>query len=111
LQWRLREQRARKRKDDCEKYSHEPQNSGRSSWCATVVLGSARLWCVGDRILRSRTLRPCSNSFRASSQQSSSPQNAAISTLQACAPQNSVKVLRLTKHSCTLSESLRWEAT
>jgi hypothetical protein len=54
----------------------------------TARLGSALILSAGDRILRSRTftLRQQSE-IAAKSDKSSSPQNAATSTLQACAPQ------------------------
>jgi hypothetical protein len=50
--------------------------------------GSALILSAGDRILRTRTFTLGQQSETAAkSDKSSSPQNAAISTLQACAPQ------------------------
>jgi hypothetical protein len=51
-------------------------------------LGSALILSAGDRILRSRTLMLAQQTdFAMKSQKSSSPQDAATSTLQACASQ------------------------
>jgi hypothetical protein len=51
-------------------------------------LESALILSAGDRILRSRTFMPAQQSdFAAKSEKSSSPQDAATSTLKACAPQ------------------------
>jgi hypothetical protein len=51
-------------------------------------LGSALILSAGDRSLRSRTLMLAQQTdFAVKSEKSSSPQNAATSTLQACAPQ------------------------
>jgi hypothetical protein len=51
-------------------------------------LGSALILSAGDRILQSRTFTSGEQSDVATeSEKSSSPQNAATSTLQACAPQ------------------------
>jgi hypothetical protein len=51
-------------------------------------LGSALILSAGDRILRSRTFMSAQKSdFATKSEKSSSPQNAATSTLQACALQ------------------------
>jgi hypothetical protein len=55
---------------------------------AIAPLGSALILSVGDRILRSRTFTSSEQSqIAVKSDKSSSPQNAANSTLQACAPQ------------------------
>src|SRR6476620_11063324 len=92
LRWRLREHRAGEQKECCEKTFHKRPSFRLTPSGASSVLGSARLWRVGDRILRSRTfadLRSLPRSFE--SKKSSSPQNAATSTLKACAPQNSAK--------------------
>jgi hypothetical protein len=56
LRWRLRERRGGERKNECEQNFHGPKDSVRSSRYATAVLGSARLWRAGRRILRRRTL-------------------------------------------------------
>ena len=49
-------------------------------------LGSALILSAGDRILRSRTFTSVRQlNFAAKSEKSSSPQDGAISTLQACA--------------------------
>jgi hypothetical protein len=54
---------------------------------AIAHLGSALILSAGDRILRSRTFISGQQSeIAAKSDKSSSPQNAATSTLQACAP-------------------------
>ena len=54
---------------------------------AIARLGSALILSAGDRILRSRTFTSAQQSdIAAKSDKSSSPQNAATSTLQACAP-------------------------
>ena len=90
LRWRLREHRGGEQKECCEKTFHKRPSFRLTPTGASSVLGSARLWRVGDRILRSRTfadLRSLPRSFE--SDKSSSPQNAATSTLKACAPQNS----------------------
>jgi hypothetical protein len=50
--------------------------------------GTTLILSAGDRILRSRTFTLGQQSeIAAKSDESSSPQNAAASTLQACAPQ------------------------
>ena len=55
---------------------------------AIAHLGSALILSAGDRILRSRTFSSGQQSdIAAKSDKHSSPQNAATSTLQACAPQ------------------------
>jgi len=55
---------------------------------AIARLGSALILSAGDRILRSRTFTPGQQSEIArKADESSSPQDAATSTLQACAPQ------------------------
>jgi hypothetical protein len=55
---------------------------------AIAPLGGALILNAGDRILRSRTFTPSEQSQTAvKSDKSSSPQNAANNTLQACAPQ------------------------
>lgn len=55
---------------------------------AIARLGSALILSAGDRILRSRTFASVQQShIAAKSDKSSSPQDAATSTLQACAPQ------------------------
>src|SRR5205807_10288262 len=72
------------------------------------TLGSALMLSAGDRILRSRT----SLSFRLSqieshSRKSSSPQNAATSTLQACAPpERSAKEFRLNQTNLPTARKL-----
>ena len=77
-------------KECCEKTFHKRPSFRLTPTGASSVLGSARLWRVGDRILRSRTFVDLSLIRRSfESDKSSSPQNAATSTLQACAPQNS----------------------
>jgi hypothetical protein len=54
---------------------------------AIARLGSALILSAGDRILRSRTFTSAQQSdIAAKSDKSSSPQDAATSTLQACAP-------------------------
>ena len=94
LRWRLREHRGGEQKECCEKTFHKRPSFRLTPTGASSVLGSARLWRVGDRILRSRTfaeLRSLPRSFE--SNESSSPQNAATSTLKACAPQNAAFTL------------------
>ena len=55
---------------------------------AIAPLGSALILNAGDRILRSRTFTSSEQSqIAVKSDKSWSPQNAATSTLQACAPQ------------------------
>jgi hypothetical protein len=55
---------------------------------AIANLGSALILSACDRILRSRTLTSGQQSdIAAKSDKSSSPQDAATNTLQACAPQ------------------------
>ena len=57
------------------------------STLAIARLGSVLILSAGDRILRSRTFTLGQQSeIAAKSDKSSSPQNAATSTLQACAP-------------------------
>jgi len=57
------------------------------------VLGSALILSAGDRILRSRTSLFCRVPQIAPIwEESPSPQNAAISTLQACAPRNDPRI-------------------
>jgi hypothetical protein len=54
---------------------------------ARANLGSALILSAGDRILRSRTFTSGQESeIAARSDKSSSPQDAATSTLEACAP-------------------------
>src|SRR6478752_2189411 len=55
LRWRLREHRAGEQKECCEKTFHKRPSFRLTPTGASSVLGSARLWRVGDRILRSRT--------------------------------------------------------
>src|SRR4029453_1205820 len=57
LWWRLREYRGREQKQCCEKTFHKPPSFRLTPIGASSVLGSARLWRSGDRILRSRTFR------------------------------------------------------
>src|SRR6478672_7742491 len=98
LRWRLREHRAGEQKECCEKTFHKRPSFRLTPTGASSVLGSARLWRVGDRILRSPTFADlCSLPRSFESDKSSSPQNAATSTLKACAPQNS-KAFYLTNH-------------
>ncbi len=60
-------------------------------------LGSAHLQCAGDRILRSRTFQKPSAALRLRPKEKFARQNAFASTLQTCAPQNSVeRATRLT---------------
>ena len=94
LRWRLREHRGREQKECCEKTFHKRPSFRLTPTGASSVLGSARLWRVGDRILRSRTFVDLRLLVGVSNRQSSSPQNAATSTLQACAPQNSTRLAR-----------------
>src|SRR6476469_3843016 len=92
LRWRLCEHRGGEQKECCEKTFHKRPSFRLTPTGASRVLGSARLWRVGDRILRSRTFEDLSLTHRGFElDKSSSPQNAAISTLQACAPQNSTR--------------------
>src|SRR6478672_6543856 len=66
LRWRLREHRAGEQKECCEKTFHKRPSFRLTPSGASSVLGSARLWRVGDRILRSRTfadLRSLPRSF------------------------------------------------
>jgi|KBSSwiStaDraftv2_1062776.scaffolds.fasta_scaffold2525948_2 hypothetical protein len=54
---------------------------------ANARLGNALILSAGDRILRSRTFTSGQESeIAAKSDKSSSPQDAATSTLEACAP-------------------------
>src|SRR5258705_858077 len=55
LRWRLREHRAGEQKECCEKTFHKRPSFRLTPTGASSVLRSARLWRVGDRILRSRT--------------------------------------------------------
>ena len=55
LRWRLREHRGGEQKECCEKTFHKRPSFRLTPTGASSVLGSARLWRVGDRILRSRT--------------------------------------------------------
>src|SRR6478672_4247761 len=92
LRWRLCEHRGGHQKECCEKTFHKRPSFRLTPTSARSVLGSARLWRAGDRILRSRTFADlCSLPGSFESDKSSSPQNAATSTLKACAPQNSAK--------------------
>jgi hypothetical protein len=59
----------------------------------SVVLGSARLWRAGDRILRSRTFATLSLTSDKVERKDLFRQNAETSTLQACAPQIFVNTL------------------
>ena len=91
LRWRLREHRGGEQKECCEKTFHKRPSFRLTPTGASSLLGSARLWRVGDSdsFRESRTfadLRSLPFEFRV--KQSSSPQNAATSTLQACAPRS-----------------------
>src|SRR6185369_8338125 len=55
LRWRLCEHRSGDQKECCEKALHKRPSFRLTPSGASSVLGGARLWRVGDRILRSRT--------------------------------------------------------
>src|SRR5260370_14848340 len=56
LGWRLREHGGGEQKECCEKTFHKRPSSRLTPTGASSGLGSAPVWRVGDRILRSRTL-------------------------------------------------------
>ncbi len=68
LRWGLREHRGADKKECCEKTFHKRPSFRLTPSSASSGLGSARLWRVGDRILRSRTLELFDSSRYASSQ-------------------------------------------
>src|SRR4029077_20913604 len=55
LRWRLSEHRTGEQKECCEKTFHERPSFRLTPSSASSVLGNARLWRVGDRVLRSST--------------------------------------------------------
>src|SRR4051812_32303553 len=86
LRWRLREHRRSEQKECCEKTFHKRPSFRLTPTGATSVLGSARLRRAGDRILRSQTFAVVPPFQDRRIKQTSSPQNAATSTVKACAP-------------------------
>src|SRR5258708_37986630 len=68
LRWRLREHRDGEQKECCEETFHKRPSSRLTPTGASSGLVSARLWRVGGRILRSRTLELFDSSRYASNQ-------------------------------------------
>src|SRR5262245_544016 len=108
LRWRLREHQGGERENDCEQNFHEPQSFRLTHSGARNVLGSARLWRGGDRILRSRTFADLRRALGVLSQTKVHRQDAATGTLKASAPQNSASALCLTKYYLGASRAFRW---
>ena len=95
------------------------EHGGELVWSGTLhnFLGSARILRAGEGILPSRTFREQPNATDAPSKrfrppQSSSPQNAATSTLQACAPRSLTRDYLTREKSIPVPKSRRkWSSS